>query len=241
MSDPAIRNFKPEKNCALAVDIVLLTVREGSLQILLIDRLLGPRPGEPALPGGFMLVNEDLAATALRELAEETHIDGSTLHLEQLQSYGAPDRDPRARVVTIAYLGLAPNLPLPKAGTDATRARWEPVAPVLDGRLRLAFDHSKIVSDGVERARSRLEYTTLATAFCPAEFTISELRRVYETVWSTPIDPRNFQRKLLSADILVPTGDRTTRDGGRPAALFRLNEERASDVLYPPILRPSSK
>jgi 8-oxo-dGTP diphosphatase len=226
-----------EKTCTVAVDIVLLTVREGALQILLIDRLLSPHRGGPALPGGFVR-DENLPAAAERELIEETHIDATRLHLEQLQTYGAPGRDPRGRVITVAYLGLAPNLPVPQAGTDATNARWAPVAPVLDGRLPLAFDHSTIVQDGVERARSKLEYTTLATAFCPPEFTISELRRVYEIVWSTPIDARNFHRKVTSADFLVATGRQTARDGGRPAALFRLNEEKANDLLYPAMLRP---
>jgi len=223
--------------CAVTVDVVLLTVRESQLQILLIDRLLPPFRGHPALPGGFVL-DEDLGEAAVRELVEETNIDGSRLHLEQLASYGAPNRDPRGRVITIAYLGLAPDLPVPRPGTDAIGARWEPVAPLLDGRARLAFDHNAIVANGVERARSRLEYTTLATAFCPPEFTISELRRVYEIVWSAPVDPRNFQRKLMSADVLRPTGERTTRDGGRPAALYRLNGDRAADsMLYPAMLR----
>jgi 8-oxo-dGTP diphosphatase len=225
------------KMCAVAVDIVLLTVREGALQILLIDRRHSPQQGWPALPGGFVL-DEDLPAAAERELKEETRIDATRLHLEQLQTYGAPNRDPRGRVISVAYLALAPNLPVPQAGTDAANARWEPVAAVLDGRIALAFDHNTIVQNGVERARSKLEYTTLATAFCQAEFTISELRRIYEIVWSASIDARNFHRKVLSADFLIQTGQRTTRDGGRPAALFRLNEKKANDLLYPAMLRP---
>jgi 8-oxo-dGTP diphosphatase len=225
------------KTCAVAVDIVLLTVREGALQILLIDRGLSPQQGWPALPGGFVL-DEDLPDAAERELKEETRIDPARLHLEQLQTFGAPSRDPRGRVISVAYLALAPGLPVPQAGTDATNARWEHAAAVLDGRVTLAFDHNAIVENGVERARSKLEYTTLATAFCQEEFTISELRRVYEIVWSTPVDARNFYRKVMSANFLVQTGRHTTRDGGRPAALFRLNEERASDLLYPAMLRP---
>src|ERR1700691_6212923 len=135
------------KTCTAAVDIVLLTVRDGILQILLIDRVLSPQ-GWPALPGGFVR-DEDLSAAAERELIEETRIDASRLHLEQLQTYGTPDRDPRGRVITVAYLGLAPDLPVPQAGTDAQNARWEPVAAVLDGAVKLAFDHNTIVADGV--------------------------------------------------------------------------------------------
>ena len=233
-----LMSTKPlRKTCAVAVDIVLLTVREGALQILLIDRGLGPQQGWPALPGGFVL-DEDLPAAAERELKQETRIEANRLHLEQLETYGAPGRDPRGRVISVAYLALAPNLPVPQAGTDATNARWEPAAAVLDGRITLAFDHNTIVQNGVERARSKLEYTTLATAFCQEEFTISELRRVYEIVWSVSIDARNFHRKVLSADFLIQTGQRTTRDGGRPAALFRLNEKNANEILYPAMLRP---
>jgi 8-oxo-dGTP diphosphatase len=225
------------KTCAVAVDIVLLTVRCAALQLLLINRRLGPFEGWSALPGGFVL-DEDLAAAAERELVEETRIDATRLHLEQLQTYGAPGRDPRGRVVAVSYLALAPNLPVPEAGTDALNAHWEPVSNVLNESIKLAFDHNVIVQNGVERARSKLEYTTLATAFCQPEFTVSELRRVYEIVWSTSLDPRNFYRKVKSANFLIPTGQHTTREGGRPAALFRLNEERASDILYPPMLRP---
>ena len=134
------------KTCAVAVDIVLLTVRCAALQILLIDRRLGPFEGWPALPGGFVL-DEDLAAAAERELIEETRIDAARLHLEQLQTYGAPGRDPRGRVVAVAYLALAPNLPVPEAGTDALNAHWEPVSDVLNGSIKLAFDHNIIVQE----------------------------------------------------------------------------------------------
>ena len=206
------------KTCTVAVDIVLLTVRGAALQILLIDRGLSPFDGWPALPGGFVL-DEDLEAAAERELIEETRIDATRLHLEQLQTYGAPGRDPRGRVVAVAYLALAPNLPVPEAGTDALNAHWTPVSDVLNGSIKLAFDHNVIVQDGVERARSKLEYTTLATAFCQPEFTVSELRHVYEIVWSTSLDPRNFYRKVKSAAFIIPTGQHTTREGGLAGAV----------------------
>jgi 8-oxo-dGTP diphosphatase len=151
--------------------------------------------------------------------------------LEQLRSYGAPDRDPRMRVVTVAYLALAPDLPTPTAGTDAADAQWQPV-----GSLRsLAFDHDRILADGLERARSKLEYTPLATAFCGPEFTVAELRRVYELVWGSELDPRNFHRKVTGVDgLLVSTGSTTSRDGGRPAQLYRRGD---ATVLHPPMQR----
>jgi 8-oxo-dGTP diphosphatase len=135
------------------------------------------------------------------------------------------------RVVTVAHLALVPDQPLPRAGTDAADARWAPVR----GLRGLAFDHDAVLADGVERARAKLEYTPLAAAFCPPEFTVAELRRVYEAVWGRPLDPRNFHRKVTGArDFLVPTGGSTTRDGGRPAQLYRRGPAR---LLHPPLLR----
>jgi 8-oxo-dGTP diphosphatase len=141
------------------------------------------------------------------------------------------------RVVTVAYLALAAELPQPRAGTDAAEARWQPVDELLDTG-ELAFDHAEILHIGVERARSKLEYTPLGTAFCPPEFTVSELRRVYEVVWGTRLDPRNFHRKATKTEgFLVPTDHTTTRDGGRPARLYRAGSIK---LLYPPLLRSTA-
>jgi 8-oxo-dGTP diphosphatase len=215
---------------AVTVDLVVLTVRQGELHVLLVRRGCEPFLGEWALPGGFVLAKEDLATAARRELAEETGLDGPGGHLEQLGSYGEPDRDPRGRVVTVAYLALLPDLPVPTAGTDAAEAQWRPV-----GKLGLAFDHDRILADGVERARSKLEYTPLAAAFCPPEFTIAALRQVYEAVWGESIDPRNFHRKATSTPGFVsPTGASTEGGTGRPARLYRRGE---AALLNPPLLR----
>ncbi|MFF1612500.1 NUDIX domain-containing protein [Amycolatopsis sp. NPDC058278] len=218
---------------AVTVDLVVLTLTGDELCALLVRRGVPPYEGEWALPGGFVRVDEDLADAARRELAEETGLAPGTVHIEQLAGYGAPDRDPRMRVVTVAYLALAPDLPVPHAGTDAAEARWAPVRGLRTERL--AFDHDRILADGVERARAKLEYSPLATAFCAPEFTVAELRRVYELVWDTRLDPRNFHRKVTGAEgLLEPTGRTTTRDGGRPARLYRRG---AAEVLYPPMLR----
>jgi 8-oxo-dGTP diphosphatase len=222
---------------SVTVDLVLLTIREEALHVLLVRRGIPPYKGQWALPGGFVKPDEGLDAAAVRELREETGMQitpgrHSSAHLEQLASYGDPKRDPRGRVVTVAYLALLPDLPAPSAGSDASHAAWRPVDEV----KRLAFDHERILADGLERARAKLEYTPLATAFCPPEFTVAELRAVYETVWAAPLDPRNFHRKATTTEgFLDPTGRSTAGERGRPAQLYRRG--RAS-VLYPPLLRP---
>jgi 8-oxo-dGTP diphosphatase len=222
---------------AVTVDLVVLTIREDTLQVLVVQRGEAPFKNKWALPGGFVREDEDLDTAAAGELEEETALTRGEVHLEQLATFGAPRRDPRMRVVTVAYLALAADLPQPRAGTDAVDARWQPVDELLD-KGELAFDHAEILHIGVERARSKLEYTPLGTAFCPPEFTVSELRRVYEVVWGTQLDPRNFHRKATKTEgFLVPTDHTTTRDGGRPARLYRAGSNK---LLYPPLLRSTA-
>ncbi len=219
----------------VTVDLVVLTVADDQLQVLTVRRGVPPFKGRRALPGGFVLEREGLLAAAERELVEETGVSLGRVHLEQLGSYGRPDRDPRGRVVTVAHLALVPDLPAPVAGSDAAGAEWVPVEDLLAAPRRLAFDHAVILSDAVERARSKLEYTPLATAFCPPEFTIQELRHVYEVVWGVPIDPRNFHRKVTGTPGFVePTGETTARGGGRPAQLYRAG---SATLLHPAMLR----
>jgi 8-oxo-dGTP diphosphatase len=225
---------------AITVDLVVLTIRDDALVVLCVRRGVRPYAGKLALPGGFVRPDETLALAAARELAEETGlIAGSAagpVHLEQLASYGDPGRDPRHRVVTIAYLALAPSLPMPQAGSDAADASWMRAEQLLAGPPDdLAFDHHAILADGVERARSKLEYSPLATAFCPPSFTVGQLRRVYEIVWGTSLDPRNFHRKVTGTpDFLIPAGGTTAGERGRPAQLYRKG---AAVLLHPPLLR----
>ncbi|WP_092599184.1 NUDIX hydrolase [Actinopolyspora xinjiangensis] len=221
----------------LAVDLVILTLRDSRLSVLLVERGIEPHQGDPALPGGFLQHScEDLRAAAIRELSEESALDASRLHLEQLGTYGTPDRDPRGRVVSVAYLVIAPALPEPIAGTDAADASWAPAEEILSGARRLAFDHEEIVTDGVERARNKLEHSPLATAFCDRTFTISQLQQVYEAVWGVELDPRNFYRKVQAVPgFIVSAGTERRSTRGRPARLFRAGSR---TTLHPPLVRP---
>ena len=218
----------------VTVDLVVLTVRMGEFLALTIRRKLEPFAGRWALPGGFVLEDEDLVDAAARELSEEAGIGSMRTHLEQLRSYGQPDRDPRGRVVSVAYLALVPDPGEPVAGSDADAAAWKPVDSLLRSRT-LAFDHAAILRDGVERARAKLEYTSLGAMLIPEPFTINELRTVYGAVWGREPDARNFHRKVSSAEGFVePTDETTTRGGGRPARLYLRGPAR---LLHPPMLR----
>ena len=187
------RDYPP---VAVTVDVALFAILRDELHVLLIQRGIEPFAGAWALPGGFVQPDEGLDDAAARELAEETGVAEDDVYLEQLRSYGSPDRDPRLRVVTIAYWGACAALPVPLGGSDAAHAELVPVSMVEQGDIELAFDHDVIVGDALERIRAKLEYTALAARFCSPEFTISELRKVYETIWNTRLDPGNFQRKV---------------------------------------------
>ncbi len=220
---------------AVTVDVVLLTVREDRLQVLLGERDTHPFRGRLALPGGFVAPDEDLDSAAVRRLERETGVHRGTAHVEQLGAFGAPDRDPRMRVVSVAYLVFAPDPPVPRPGPTTRSVAWVRVDRV--DRERLAFDHADVLAAGVERARAKLEYTPLAASFCAEPFTVAELRRVYEATWGTPLDPRNFHRKVTGTPgFLVPVG-RTAPGvrGGRPAASYRRG---SAALLHPAMLRP---
>jgi 8-oxo-dGTP diphosphatase len=222
---------------AVTVDMVLLTVTEGRFSVLLVERATHPFQGFAALPGGFVQPDEDLEQAAVRRLEQETGVRRSAAHLEQLGAFGHPNRDPRMRVVSVAHLVFAPDLPAPAPGSGARSVSWVPVDEVDPDRL--AFDHARVLAAGVERARSKLEYTSLAAAFCDEELTVAELRRVYEAVWGRPLDPRNFHRKVTGTPgFLEPVGRPAPvgPEGGRPAALYRRGP---AMLLHPAMLRPA--
>ncbi|MGW5772190.1 NUDIX hydrolase [Streptomyces longwoodensis] len=212
-----------------------MTLRGGTLHVLLVERGQEPYAGRWALPGGFLLPDESAEDAARRELAEETGLaDVSGLRLEQLRTYSEPGRDPRMRVVSVAFTALLPDAPEAHGGGDAAQARWVPY----DEARALAFDHDRILADARTRIGDRLENTGAATAFCPPEFTLGELQQVYEAVWGTPLDRPNFRRKVLAAPGFVapvPGGARLTGGRGKPAALYRAGP---AATLHPPLLRP---
>jgi 8-oxo-dGTP diphosphatase len=243
---PAEREFldgyKPQTfpPLAVTVDVAILTVQEGELAVVLVRRGEHPYKDYWALPGGFLRESEGLDEAAARELAEETRLEpgAADLHLEQLGTYGDPERDPRMRVVTVAYLALVPKVPTPYAGGDAVDVRLWPVNRFVEKAPRLAFDHASILNDAIERACAKLEYTSLATAFLEEPFTLSELRRVYEAVWGVELDPANFRRKVLTTPGFVePVGGNEARtSAGRPAQLYVAG---VAATLEPPLSRAS--
>ncbi len=200
---------------AVTVDAIVFTIREEQLQVALIKRGIEPFQGSWAIPGGFVRENEALEDAVKRELYEEVGAGG--VYLEQLYTFGAPNRDPRGRVITVAYFALvaAENLRELTASTDASEAQWFALPEVPS----LAFDHREILDLAVNRLHAKLEYSTIAYALLPPAFSLARLQRVYEIILDRPLDKRNFRKKILSLDLLEPTDQRS---GGahRPATLY---------------------
>jgi 8-oxo-dGTP diphosphatase len=208
---------------AVTVDVVILTMSEGTLNVLLVRRGEAPFEGMWAIPGGFKRPTETLDEAAKRELGEETGVDAAPV-LKQFRAYGDPERDPRMNVVTVAYLAVLRDVGAIAAGSDAADASLIPVSDVLNGQLELAFDHLRILRDAVERIRVELEVSGIATAFVGTTFTMAELRAVYEAIWGVQLDAANFRRSIVAEDgWVIPTGRRARPGsaGGRPAALYR--------------------
>ncbi len=216
----------PYPHPAVTTDIVIFTLRDGRLKLLLIKRGGEPYQGRWALPGGFVELDEDLEASARRELEEETGVSG--VYLEQLYTFGRPDRDPRERVITVAYYALIPSDQVRlQAATDAEAVGWfafEELPP-------LAFDHDEIVAMAHQRLVAKLDYSTIAFQFLPREFTLSELQDVYEIIRREPVDKRNFRKQVLTLGKLVET-KKMKRDGAhRPARLYRVKSPGKVDII----------
>lgn len=219
---------------AVTVDLLVFTLSASALEVLLVKRGAAPHQGRWALPGGFVRERESLEDAARRVLHTKTGLDPDAVHLEQVQTFGAPKRDPRLRVVSVAYMAFAHERGEPQAGPSETAAAWTDVADA-SGR-KLAFDHARILEVGLERARAKLEYSTLAVHFCEPEFTLAELRRVYEVAWDTELDAPNFARKVSAVDgFLIETGNSVKQGRGRPAKTYRAGP---ATIIFPPLQRP---
>lgn len=216
----------------VTVDMVVFTIREGDLQVLLVRRGVPPFEGQQAIPGGFLRDGESLEEAAARELYEETNV--RDVFLEQLYTFGDPQRDPRGRVITVAYYALIASDRLSlMAGADAADACWYPMS-----RLpHLAFDHRQILDYALERLRNKLEYTTVGFQLLPEKFTLGELQTVYETILGRRLDKRNFRRKIALLGILKPLRE-WQRTGRKPAQLYRFAAARFEKLKDKGILFP---
>jgi len=225
---------------AVTADLVIFTVFNQELQVLLVKRADNPWKDCWALPGGFVHINEDIQTAATRKLKEETGVD--TLlpgcYLEQLGTYGKVNRDPRMRVVSVAYWSFVQSEVFTVAGRDTIETAFWPITKAFD--LHMAFDHQDILKDGIERARNKLEYTTLATKLCPESFSLTQLQHVYESVWGQKIHGNNFRRKILKTkNFVLPTGHLGPK--GRQGPLPTMYKAGSSSLLHPPLLRSENK
>jgi len=210
---------------SVTVDVVTFTLRGQDLQVLLIRRKHPPFADYWAIPGGFVQADESLEVAALRELEEETNV--RDVYLEQLYTFGDPDRDPRTRVITVAYFALVPETALPslRAGDDAADAQWWSMYNLPP----LAFDHAEILDYALTRVRYKLEYSAVGFELLPEKFTLSELQSAYEVILGEKLDRGNFRKKLRKAEVVEPTRD--YRDtGGRPARLYRFRDDAVAEV-----------
>jgi 8-oxo-dGTP diphosphatase len=209
---------------SVTVDVIIFTLRDNDLQVLLIKRKYPPFEGMWAVPGGFVGASESLEEAALRELEEETGV--RDVYVEQLYTFGDVERDPRGRVITVAYFALVPATAIrPCAGSDAAEARWW---SVYDLPL-LAFDHADILVYALQRLRYKLEYTAVGFELLPEPFTLSELQAAYEIILGEKLDKRNFRRKILGAEVIEETGQSRTGEG-RPAKLYRFRDDAVAEV-----------
>jgi len=211
---------------AVTTDIVIFTLRDQELKILLVKRRCEPFKGDWALPGGFVHGDESLDEGAKRELEEETGV--RDVYLEQLYTYGEPDRDPRERVITVAYFALIASDKIEiRAASDAEAVAWFGMNEI----PKLAFDHSTILKTAHQRLVAKLDYSTIAFQFMAEEFTLSELQEVYESILQSEVDKRNFRKWVLALERIEETGEMKRSGPHRPAKLYRIKEPNKVEII----------
>lgn len=210
---------------SVTVDVVIFALVGDDLQVLLVNRQELPFKGMWAVPGSFVRMSESLEDAAARALRDETGVQD--VYTEQLFTFGEPGRDPRTRVITVAYFALVPyrDVLLEDLGDTAVTA-WHSVFAL----PQLAFDHATILEYALQRLRYKLEYTSVGFQLLPDEFTLTELQKAYEIILEEQIDKRNFRRKILSAEILAETGNKKQDGEGRPAKLYRYRDDAVAEV-----------
>lgn len=203
----------------ITVDLVIFTVNKHKLNVLLTKRAEPPFAGSWSLPGGFVLENESLEDAALRVLKEKTGV--RDVYLEQLYTFGKPDRDPRARVITVAYVALIPwaNLDQPESNKVAGLT-WAHV----DQIPKLAFDHKEILSSAVQRLRAKVSYSNIVYGLMSDKFRLSELQKMYEIILGSELDKRNFRKRMLASGLLQETGKKDLLGAHRPAMLYQFKK-----------------
>jgi 8-oxo-dGTP diphosphatase len=209
----------------VTVDVVIFALVGDDLQVLLVRRQEVPFKGMWAVPGSFVQMSESLEDAAARALRDETGVQD--VYMEQLFTFGEPNRDPRTRVITIAYFALVPyaDVELEDVGDTAVTG-WHSVFSL----PQLAFDHAHILEYALQRLRYKLEYTSVGFQLLPDEFTLTELQKAYEIILKEQLDKRNFRRKILSAEILEETGNKKQDGEGRPAKLYRYRDDAVAEV-----------
>lgn len=204
---------------AVTVDLVIFTVNDDMLKVMLVKRAEGPFADGWSLPGGFLKVNESLEEAALRVLKEKAGVEN--VYVEQLYTFGDPERDPRARVITVTYFALIPWKDLIQSpSSKVSDLMWAPVNHL----PKLAFDHREIVEYAVQRLRAKASYSNIVYGLMPRQFRLSELQRMYEIIINDKLDKRNFRKRMLATGLLQETGRKEIAGAHRPAMLYKFKK-----------------
>jgi 8-oxo-dGTP diphosphatase len=208
-------NYSEYEQPSVTVDLVIFTVNEEKLKVLLVKRAHEPFAGVWSIPGGFLKSGESLDEAAIRVMQEKTGV--KEVYLEQLYTFGRPDRDPRARIITVTYFALIPwqNLVQPESN-KVTDLAWYPA----DQLPELAFDHDEILNYAINRLRAKVSYSNIVYGLLPIEFRLSDLQKVYESMINKTLDKRNFRKRMLATGLLKETGKKEIIGAHRPAMLY---------------------